>query len=94
MVSETEQKDIQIVKKNCKNSNYHIQKASKYGGKSGHVILFEAMGIVGADATQVSCTVDVCLVNTRELFRNAEILDPWFSENTIHLIPGSDILKN
>jgi len=59
-----DQNDIQLIKRNCKTSNYHVQQLSKYGRKNdGHLMMFEAMAFSDGEDHFLTCNVDVCLKN-------------------------------
>ena len=63
---ESEQKDIQLIKRNCKTKKYHVQQLTKFGRKKdGHMIMFEAIAFEDSDDHYLTCDVDICL-KTRE----------------------------
>merc|ERR1711970_1491775 len=56
------QEDIQLIKRNCKSSKYHVQQLSKYGRKKdGHMMMFEAVAFSDAQDHYLTCDVDLCL---------------------------------
>lgn len=61
-----EYKEIQLLKRNCKTTKYHVQQLSRYGREEdGHIIMFEAIGFDDDSKHNITCDVDVCL-KTRE----------------------------
>lgn len=59
-------KEIQLLKRNCKTTKYHVQQLSQYGREDdGHIIMFEAIGFDDDSAHNITCDVDICL-KTRE----------------------------
>jgi len=63
--SETEvQKDLPLIKRNCKSSRYNVQQLTKYGegaASSGHVMMFEAVAFEHATSHWLTCDIDICL---------------------------------
>lgn len=58
--------EIQLIKRNCKTTKYHVQQLSRYGREDdGHIIMFEAIGFDDDSKHNITCDVDVCL-KTRE----------------------------
>lgn len=64
------QRDIPLIKRNCKSSKYNVQMLTKYGqgwdgstgnGADGHVMMFEAIAFEGDTSHWLTCDIDICL---------------------------------
>lgn len=58
------QRDIPLIKRNCKSSKYNVQQLTKYGqgaDKDGHVMMFEAIAFEGDTSHWLTCDIDICL---------------------------------
>jgi len=60
------QSDIQLIKRNCKTKDYHVQQLSKYGQENvGHMFMFESIAFEDAIEHYVTCDVDICVISAR-----------------------------
>lgn len=56
--------EIQLIKRNCKTTKYHVQQLTKYGTKeNGHMMMFEAIAFANAKDHYLTCDVDICMKN-------------------------------